>query len=51
MSDKTRMIVKDDQILVDVELIFKQIEEAGGEWKKVRDAYGELKNSIPEDLD
>ncbi len=51
MSDKTRMIVKDDQVMVDVDLIFSQIEEANGDWKKVRDAYRELKNSIPEDLE
>ena len=32
---KTKMIVKEDQILVDVEMIFKEIEAAGGDWKKV----------------
>ncbi|MBI3954454.1 hypothetical protein HY333_00250 [Candidatus Collierbacteria bacterium] len=32
---KTKMIVKEDQILVDVELIFKEIEKAKGDWKKV----------------
>lgn len=36
---KTKMIVKDDQILVDVELVFKEIEEAKGDWKKVRDEF------------
>lgn len=33
------MIVKEDQILVDVELIFSEIEEAKGDWKKVRDEF------------
>ncbi len=51
MSDKTRMIVKDDQVMVDVDLIFSQIEEANGDWKKVRDSYRDLKNAIPEDLE
>lgn len=32
---KTKMIVKDDQILVDVEFLFKEIEQAKGDWKKV----------------
>ena len=34
---KTKMVVNEDQILVDVELIFKEIEEAKGDWKKVRE--------------
>lgn len=36
---KTKMIVKDNQILVDVEMVFKEIEAAGGDWKKVRDEF------------
>jgi len=36
---KTKMIVKEDQILVDVETIFKEIEAAGGDWKKVWDEF------------
>lgn len=36
---KTKMIVKDNQILVDVEMIFKEIEAAGGDWKKVREEF------------
>lgn len=36
---KTKMIVKEDQILVDVEMIFKEIEAAGGDWKKVRQEF------------
>ena len=36
---KTKMVVKEDQILVDVEMVFKEIEEAGGDWKKVREEF------------
>ena len=36
---KTKMIVKEDQILVDVETIFKEIEAAGGDWKKVWEEF------------
>lgn len=36
---KTKMIVKEDQILVDVEMVFKEIEDAGGDWKKVREEF------------
>ena len=36
---KTKMVIKEDQILVDVELIFKEIEEAKGDWKKVREEF------------
>lgn len=36
---KTKMIVKDDQILVDMEMIFKEIEAAKGDWKKVREEF------------
>ena len=36
---KTKMIVKEDQILVDVEVIFKEIEAAGGDWKKVWEEF------------
>lgn len=36
---KTKMIVKEDQILVDVEMIFKEIEAANGDWKKVWEEF------------
>ena len=36
---KTKMIVKEDQILVDVEMIFKEIESSGGDWKKVWEEF------------
>jgi acyl-CoA thioesterase FadM len=32
---KQRMIVSDDQLLVDFELIFKAIKDEKGNWKKV----------------
>lgn len=32
---KTKLIVKDNQILVDAELIFEEIRKAKGDWKKV----------------
>lgn len=34
---KTKLIIKDNQILVDAELIFEQIREAKGDWKKVEE--------------
>lgn len=32
---KQRMVVTDDQLLIDMDLIFNAIREAGGDWKKV----------------
>lgn len=32
---KQRMIVTDDQLLIDMELLFNAIREAGGDWEKV----------------
>lgn len=43
---KTKLIVKDNQVLVDADVLFDQIEEAGGDWKRVRDSYRELKSSL-----
>lgn len=34
---KKRMVVYDDQLLVDVELIFNMIREEKGNWKKVEE--------------
>lgn len=45
---KTKMIVKEDQILVDVELVFKEIEEAKGDWKKVRDEFRKYLSEMKE---
>ena len=32
---KQRMIVTDDQLLIDMDLLFKAIREANGDWEKV----------------
>lgn len=32
---KQRMIVTDDQLLIDMDLLFKAIREANGDWQKV----------------
>jgi hypothetical protein len=32
---KQRMIVTDDQLLIDMELLFNAIREANGDWEKV----------------
>lgn len=45
---KTKMIVKEDQILVDIELIFSEIEEAKGDWKKVREEFRAYLESMKE---
>ena len=34
---KQRMIVYDDQLLIDMDLIFNAIREANGDWKKVEE--------------
>lgn len=46
---KTKLIVKDNQVLVDADVLFEQIEEAGGDWKRVRDSYQQLKSSLQTD--
>lgn len=35
MNNKKRMEVYDDQLLIDMDLIFSAIREADGDWKKV----------------
>ncbi|MBU0974675.1 hypothetical protein KKD03_03160 [Patescibacteria group bacterium] len=32
---KQRMIVTDDQLLIDMDLLFNSIRDAGGDWEKV----------------
>lgn len=34
---KQRMVVSDDQLLVDMDLLFNAIREANGDWKKVEE--------------
>lgn len=48
---KTKLIVKNNQILVDADVLFEQIEEAGGDWKKVKQSYEQLKESLLSDED
>ena len=46
---KTKLIVKNNQVLIDADILFEQIEEANGDWKKVRESYQQLKNSLQTD--
>ena len=48
---KTKLIVKNNQVLVDADVLFEQIEEAGGDWKKVRQSYQTLKASLQTEED
>jgi hypothetical protein len=43
---KTKMIVKEDQIMVDVEMLFKEIEANGGDWKKVWNEFKEYLKQV-----
>ncbi len=45
---KTKIVVKEDQILVDVEWIFAEIREAGGDWQKVEKMMKVLLESVQE---
>ena len=47
---KTRMIVHDDQLLIDMEVIFSAIREANGDWKKVEKEMGEYLAAMQEML-
>jgi hypothetical protein len=46
---KTKLIVKNNQVLVDADVLFEQIEEAGGDWQKIRASYKQLKDSLGTD--
>lgn len=46
---KTKMIVKDDQILVDLEWIFEEIRSANGDWKAVETALTTLLQNAKEE--
>lgn len=48
---KTKLIVKDNQVLVDADVLFEQIEEAGGDWKAVKSSYEQLKQSLQTEED
>jgi hypothetical protein len=43
---KQRMIVTDDQLLIDMDLLFNAIREAGGDWEKVEGEMAEYLASI-----
>lgn len=43
---KQRMIVTDDQLLIDMNLLFNAIREAGGDWEKVEVDMNEYLASI-----
>jgi len=46
---KTKLIVKNNQVLIDADILFDQIEEAQGDWKKVKASYEALKASLQTD--
>ena len=43
---KTRIVVKDDQILVDVEWLFNEIRDAKGDWRKIEKMMKTLLESV-----
>jgi hypothetical protein len=43
---KTKLIIKDDQILVDAMVIFEEIRKAKGDWKKVEEEIKALLNAF-----
>ncbi len=43
---KQRMIVTDDQLLIDMELLFNAIREAKGDWEKVEQDMKSYLNSV-----
>jgi acyl-CoA thioesterase FadM len=50
---KQRIVVYDDQILIDMEVIFGAIREAKGDWQKVeqemRDYFEALRSVVPDE--
>lgn len=43
---KQRMIVTDDQLLIDMDLLFNAIREANGDWEKVESDMNDYLASI-----
>jgi hypothetical protein len=43
---KQRMIVNDDQLLIDMNLLFNAIREAGGDWEKVEQDMNAYLDSV-----
>ena len=46
---KTKIVVKENQILVDVEWIFKEIKEAKGDWRKIEKMMKLLLESVQDE--
>ena len=46
---KTKIVVKDDQIMVDLEWIFDEIRENKGKWEMVEEQLMSLLDSIDKD--
>jgi hypothetical protein len=44
--DNTKMIIRDDTILIDFRLVFKAIREEKGNWEKVEKELGEYLESV-----
>ena len=44
--DNTKMIIRDDTILIDFRLVFKAIREEKGNWEKVEKELGEYLDSV-----
>lgn len=44
--DKTKMIVRDDTILIDFKLVFKAIREEKGNWEKVEKELQAYQESV-----
>ena len=47
---KKRMVVSDDQLLVDMELIFNAIREANGDWEQVEQEMRAYLEAVPTKL-
>lgn len=48
MSNKTKLIVKEEQILADVEWLFDEIREAKGNWKAIEKKLVGLVKAVEE---
>jgi hypothetical protein len=52
---KQRMIVTDDQLLIDMDLLFNAIREANGDWEKVEqdmnNYLGAIQSMVSDDND
>jgi len=46
---KTKLVIKDDQILVDAELIFMEIKKAKGNWQQVEKEIKQMLEAFKEE--